>query len=325
MRMRKDGVLHRQKCCYQDTAAFGPRGKVLACVLEELHEWQALVRKGEIVAKPAPVEVEAAVPTVDGLCRAYETIAAEQYAAAGSPRPGTVAANVARLRSIAAGIGLGGGDSVELMTPAAIKRWLADKVQAAGNDVEAQARARYSAWRTISIARSMWAVWTRQPYAAAGMMIPAVLDQWPHAARGAASAPQMQIPPDNLMADTIRAYNELERKDPRLWLAATLGLMFGMRPQADGSRATWDWFVNRGGEWWLEYTPSKTRGRTTEGSAVVSIRVPTGLYERMRAVNPAPGYVVSADDTTSRVDVFKRDLCAWQRANGVAPRTGRAD
>ena len=104
LRMRKDGILYRQKCVYQDTAAFGPRGTVVGCVLKELHEWQAGIRTGEIV-KAQPAAVDLAVPTVDGLCRAYEAVAAEQYAGAGSPRPGTVAGNVARLRSSVAGSG----------------------------------------------------------------------------------------------------------------------------------------------------------------------------------------------------------------------------
>jgi integrase len=126
----------------------------------------------------------------------------------------------------------------------------------------------------------------------------------------------MQIPPDDLMAGTVKAYGELEKENPKLWLAATLALMFGMRPTADGARAEWSWFVQRGGAWWLEYTPSKTRGRTTEGSAVVQIRLPEGLWERMRAANPRPGYVVPGECVKHRVDVFKRDLCAWQRGNG---------
>jgi hypothetical protein len=220
-------------------------------------------------------------------------------------------------------MGLNGQDRVDRMTSAALRAWMAGKVAAVGAGQEDQARARYSAWRAVAIARSAWARWTREPYAAAGILIPPALADWPLPSKGAAAAPQFQAPPEAVMARTVEEYAKLEQKNPRLWLAATLGLMFAMRPVADGSRAQWDWFRKRGSDWWLEYTPSKTRGRTSEGSAVVSIRLPAGLYERMRAANPAEGYVVPGEFTKHREDVFARELCAWQRANGWDSQTCR--
>jgi len=316
MRIRWRGKLYRQKCAYQGHAAFGGRGKLLRCVEEARDVWQSSIRSGELDRARAAEKPVATVPTLDGLCDAYRAAAGEQYAASGSPRPGTVTGNVARLRGIAGEMGVTGKDVVDRLTPEALRAWMRIRVDGSGAEQAAQARTRYSCWRSVAVARSVWAPWARDAYAAAGMVIPECLLAWPHPPRGAAAAPQVQIPPDALMTATMQAYEKLEEKNPRLWLAATLVLMFGMRPRSDGSRACWEWFAKRGADWWLEYTPSKTRGRTTEGNAVVSIRLPAELYERMRRANPADGFVVAGASHQERWDVFARDLCDWQRGNG---------
>lgn len=319
-RMRWNGRLYRAKCMYQGAAAFTSRGGILRCVEDALDIWQASIRTGEYARAREEKKLEAAIPTLEALCVAYKAAAAEQYASSGSPRPGTVTGNVGRLRGIAGEMGVLALDTVDKLTVAALRTWMRDKVFASGADQEAQARTRYSCWRSVAVAKSVWAPWARDAYAAVGIQIPDCLLAWPHPPRGAAAAPQVQIPSDELMAATIEAYDALEASNPRLWLAATMVLMFGMRPRVDGSRAEWAWFSKRGDEWWLEYTPSKTRGRTTEGSAVVSIRLPTALYERMRRANPKDGYVIDADCDRDRWDVFARDLCAWQRGNGWDPK-----
>lgn len=316
MRLRWQGRLYRQKCAYQGHAAFSARGKVLRCVEEARDVWQSSIRTGEYDQQREVPKPVAAVPTLDGLCDAYKAEAAEQYAASGSPRPGTVTGNVARLRGISKEMGVDGSGLVDRLTVEAVKAWIRGKVDLAGNNQDAEARTRYSCWRSLAVARSLWAPWARDAYLSAGIVIPDCLLAWPHPPRGAAAAPQVQIPPEELMEATLRAYEALEKANPRLWLAATLVLMLGMRPRSDGSRASWDWFHRRGDDWWLEYTPNKTRGRTTEGSAVVSIRMPAALYDRMRVANPEDGFVVAGANHQERWDVFARELCTWQRGNG---------
>lgn len=316
MRMRWQGRLYRAKCPFQGRAAFGSRGALLDCVIEHRDVWQASIRTGEHDRVAMPAVSVATVPTLDAFCDAYKTAAAEQYAASRSPRPAVVSGNVSRMRGIAAEMGVTGEMPIDRLTPDAVRMWMRRKVEAAGADLKAQDRTRYSCWRSVAVARSMWAGWTRDRYGQLGIIIPDCLAAWPKPSKGAAAAPQFQIPPENIMMATVAAYEELEIKNPRLWLAATLCLMFAMRPRSDGSRAEWSWFVKRGGEWWLEYTPSKTTGRTSEGSATVSIRVPADLYERMRRANPADGYIVPGATHSERWDVFARDLCAWQRGNG---------
>ena len=254
-------------------------------------------------------------PTLDEMLEVYRDLAAASYAERDSPRPKTATECEARLRMIAGDMGISGGDLVDKLTAEAVRRWLRGRVDGAAADQ--RERARYSAWRTMAQARSVWAAWTLDGYRQAGVDVPPCLLAWPKAGRGAAQAPQYQDPPDSLKRHTVEALDALEAADPQLWLAATLLLECAMRP-CDARELTWEAFEVRDGAAWLRYVPSKTRGRTREARAV-EIPVDPALLARMRLANPEPGHVVPGRNPTDRENVFKRRLNGWVRGIGWDP------
>jgi integrase len=251
-------------------------------------------------------------PSLDRMLEVYADLAASSYAERDSPRPATAHECAAKLRMIAGDMGVGGADPVDRLTADAVRRWVRGRVDAA--EADQRDRARYSAWRTLAQARSVWAAWTLDGYRQAGLALPAGLMEWPKAGRGAAQAPQYQDPPDELKRRTVEALDRLEQENPTLWLAATLMLECSMRP-CDARALQWEAFEVRDGAAWLRYVPSKTRGRTREVRAV-ELPIDPELLARMRRANPEPGHVVPAASETARWDLFKRDLNGWMRGLG---------
>lgn len=276
-----------------------------------LATWQNDIRVGKWERAHA-AQARREFPALGRLLDVYEEIARGQYARIGSPKPATSRDCARRLRLIAEACGVGDVDSISELTPARIRTWLEGRVN--GAPAGEEARARYSAWRTIGQARAVWAGWTRDEYRERGIELPACLAEWPKPGRNAARPPAKERPDKELIVGTLQAYERLEQENPALWLAATMLFFFGLRP-IDARRLTWADIEERDGRAVLRVTPSKTEGSAGDDRTQEHV-LPAGLLERMRAANPEPGAIVPAASDTARFDLFRRDLNDWMRGIG---------
>jgi integrase len=291
----------------------GEDGEAVATqqLVDWLQSWQNDIRSGKWEQAHA-ASARSEYPSVGRLMEVYERIAASHYAQHGAPQPTTARDCAGKFRIIAEGCGAGLEASTAELTPARVGRWIEGRVSAA---VEAERpRARYSAWRTVAQARALWAGWTAAEYKEARVVLPECLGEWPRPARNAARPPAKTRPTQELIRGTLEAWRRLEGEDPALWLAATVLFYFGVRP-GDALALTWGDIVEESGQAVLRVTPRKT-SMSAAADRTQAHYLPAGLLARMRAANPAAGFIVPGSNPTERMNLYKRRLNAWMRAVG---------
>lgn len=277
-----------------------------------LQTWQNDVRQDRWDRAHATRE-QVAHPTVSRLIEVYTEIAAGQFARQGSPKPQTSTDYVGKLRVIARECGVAPSASVAELTPAKIRNWVTQRVQGGDGD-EAMCRARYSAWRTIAQAKAIWAGWTLSEYREKGIRLPECLHKWPTPARSAVRPPAKATPSRELLLATVEAFEALESENPLLWLAATPLFFCGLRP-IDALRLVWDDVTAEGDCHVLRFVPGKTALSASDDRVQEHV-LPSGLYDRMRAVNPACGYIVPGASESQRRSLYRIELNRWMRGVG---------
>lgn len=315
MEVTKDGKLHRRKASVQYSAALNSRGDPTPDLRKAYREFKDAV-ENETFRELKKARSNA--PTPERLAELYKASAAAQYAKHEQPRPDTVTNNVAQFLALAKDLK---ATRLDDLTPKAVEDWVTARCAPfAGR--EGADRARVSAWSSVNQAKSLWAKWTVPYYEQALVFLPACLYQWPSPKR-AGKAEKYMRPPEELRKATIKWYKGLEEKAPRMWLACTLLLQFGMRP-VDAAALRWEDFEERpDGNRTVRYVPSKTRV-SSERPRLVRWPVDHKLFERMRAAG-GQEHVLPGATPEERYDYFIRSVNPEMRKLGwVRSRWGKA-
>ena len=292
--------------------AFSNRGNVLPCVKKSLAEWLGAERDMAEQRKRDPDSVpDGRVLSWEDFTPIYLDVADAQYAKDRKPAPATARNNVQRLYLLLKEAGIGKGEAMDQALPERLEKWIQLQRRGATNE-EDEDRIRYRLARTISMAESCWARWTREPLRRRGVHVPACLDRWPTVS---AEAPVYDLPPPEIQAATRDGARAMEQADPATWLAFSLMRNCGMRP-GDMQRALWSWFKSMpDGSVWLFMCPHKTR--RSSRSREVHQRISTAFWERLRAAWARAGdggqYVVPGNRLAAleRVNLAMRSW-GWQ-------------
>ena len=277
-RARAGGKLRWRKCPWQDAGAFSARGTVLPCVLKSLAEWMGHERDlADQRARDPDAVPEGRVPSWSELGAAYLEVAAAQFAKDKRPAPATARDNLQRLWYVLEHCGISRAEALDQARPERVDGWIQREVAGAEGEEEEDA-VRYRISRTLAMATSAWARWTREPYRRRGIELPICLDRWPVVA---AFARLYEDPPEVIKQATREGGLALERDQPAVWLAFALCYYCGMRP-GDMQRAEWSWLQEGpDGGAVLRFRPHKT-ARSTRGREVYQCLRPE-FVARLRA------------------------------------------
>lgn len=281
-RARAGGKLRWKKCNFQLSAAFDKQGRVKSVVHDALAAWIAAEREEaddrKLNPEAAAVRDLRVVPWMEYIAM-YEQMAGERFIRVGKPAPLTVALSVGRLRTLLGRAGIALGEAMDRATPDRIASWMVLEGKEAKGDEKKLDRIRYRQARTLRMATSLFAQWTREPLRKLGVAIPACVDAWPDV--DAAFAPIYQLPPQELREATAAYGALLEMEQPGRWLAFSMMRDHGMRP-GDMQRAEWGWFApDATGQVWLSFVPHKTQ-RSTRGRTVRQ-PISSERWRRLRA------------------------------------------
>ena len=228
----------------------------------------------------------------------YEEVAGIEFELNGTPRPSTVAVVVNSFRLVVRMCGLTGSEPVTALDRAHLDAYVAAALAKGVKPV--------SVFAHLAHVRSAFSRWALERYRARGLAV--AQPEFPKR-RGRQEDKVYNRPPAALRERTLAWYRELEAKEPRVWVAASLMLQFGMR-NGDAGRLTWDAFAPEGERVVLSYRPQKTS--VSSGRRVRCV-MSVAFYERLRTAAGAGRHVVE-----DPVAVFAR-INEEMRALGWVP------
>ena len=241
-----------------------------------------------------PAEEKRTVPSLDELAMIYEEVAGIEFELNGTPRPSSVEVVLRSFRLVCRGCGLRGCEPVTALDRAHLDAYVAAALAKGIKPV--------SVFAHLSHVRGVFARWALERYRARGL---AVAQPDLPRRRGRLEERVYVRPPEGLRERTLAWYHDLEAKEPRVWVAASLMLQFGMR-NGDAGRLTWDRFQREGERVVLAYRPQKT---ARSSGRLVRCVMSVGFYERLRAAAGEGRHVVAEPVATfARINAEMRAL-----------------
>ena len=275
---RLDGKLVRKVAPLQGLDAVDGRGRPTVAAKRWVRQWaDQLESEGYFAAKSAKKE-----PTWGELMTAYELHARVEFELNGSPRPGTVEMNLSEMRYVLREVGLTVDDKVSKLSRNMMEVLIQEMV--------ARGLSPRSVCARFSHVRSLFAKWALDYYRRRNDWDVAVPDIPTLRAKNNLDL-IYQRPPASLRERTMEWYKELEVSQPKVWLAATLMLQFGMR-NGDACRVKWDNIQREGELYVLGYIPSKT---STSSGRRVHVPFDSDLYARMRRAGDGEDLILGGD------------------------------
>ena len=274
--------------------AYDGRGRPTAAAKRWVRQWgDQLIAEAE-----RPAEEKRVVPSLDDLIRLYEEVAGIEFELNGTPRPSTVAVVVRSFLLVVRTCGLRGNEPVTALDRGRLDAYVAAALAKGIKPV--------SVFAHLSHVRSVFSRWAVERYRARGLAV--AQPEFPKK-RGRREEKVYNRPPAALRERTLAWYRELEGREPRVWVAASLMLQFGMR-NGDAGRLTWEAFSPEGDRVVLAYKPQKTS--VSSGRRVRCV-MSAAFYERLRVAAGAGRHVVE-----DPVAVFAR-INEEMRALGWVP------
>ena len=274
--------------------AYDGRGRPTAAAKRWVRQWgDQLIAEAE-----RPAEEKRTVPSLDELAMIYEEVAGIEFELNGTPRPSSVEVVLRSFRLVYRGCGLRGCEPVTALDRAHLDAYVAAALAKGVKPV--------SVFAHLSHVRGVFARWALERYRARGL---AVAQPDLPRRRGRLEERVYVRPPEGLRERTLAWYHDLEAKEPRVWVAASLMLQFGMR-NGDAGRLTWDRFQREGERVVLAYRPQKT---ARSSGRLVRCVMSVGFYERLRAATgaaerPEGRVVKDATETFRRINSEMRAL-----------------
>ena len=270
--------------------AYDGRGRPSAAAKRWVRQWgDQLIAEAE-----RPAEERRVVPTLDELVGLYEEIAGIEFELNGTPRPSSVNVATKSFRLVVRTCGLKGCEPVSALDRAHLDAYAAAALARGIKPV--------SVFAHLAHVRSVFSRWALERYRARGLAV--AQPEFPKK-RGRREEKVYNRPLEALRERTLAWYRELEAKEPRVWVAASLMLQFGMR-NGDAGRLTWDAFAPEGERVVLSYRPQKTS--VSSGRRVRCV-MSAAFYERLRAAAGSERYVVAEPSAAfARINAEMRAL-----------------
>ena len=248
-RVMVDGERRMRKAVLQGAQALDGRGRPTRELKREYANW-VLSRQNDAVEGVA----RGRVPSCEELMDLYEVAARqEQVKNGGTPHDRTIQNTLKHWRYAVEGCGVAWSKPYTEVTADRLEEWFVRLVESG--------KERVSAWTYVSGAQSITASWALRHYEREGwkvekVKVPTIKNHKPG---------RYQRPTDETREAVKKWYGELwGLADKRYWLAATMMVQFAMR-NGDVVAADGTYFVRRGEQMYLSYTPHKTSsssGRT---------------------------------------------------------------
>lgn len=274
---RVDGKLVRKVAPLQGLDAVDLRGRPTTAAKKWVRTWADQLESAEYFAEKEAARKKG--PTWGELLEAYELHARVEFEISHSPTPETVDENLTIVRRVLRDCGITKEDPIESLT--------ANHLDVLMQEMVARGLKAVTIRAVFAKLRSLFAAWVLEYYKRRnGWEIQA--PDTPKMRAKAYSSDVYQRPPESLREKTLAWYNALEETDPKMWLAATLMLQFGMR-NVDAGLLTWDKFKQEGDLMVLGYTPSKT---SASSGRRVHVPFDLELFKRMKKASGRNGDLV---------------------------------
>jgi integrase len=262
---RIDGKLVRKVAPLQGLDAVDTRGRPTMAAKRWVRQWADQLESADYFAEKESKKE----PTWGELLEAYEIHARVEFEVSHSPRPETVEANLSVTRSLLRDAGVTMNDTISRLT--------VDRIDMVIQEMVARGVRSTSVHSILARLSSLFTGWVTDYYKRRnGWEVKA--PEVPRMRSKSFLVDRYQRPPEALREKTLTWYKSLEDTQPKVWLAATLMLQFGMR-NIDACLLTWDHFKQEGDLMVLGYTPRKT---STSSGRVVHVPFDKELYVRMR-------------------------------------------